>query len=349
MLKVGIIGLGVGEAHIEGYLSHPQCKVIALCDFNEEVYTKAKKKYPQYEIYRDSNDILNNPEIDVVSIASWDNYHYEQIIRGIHSNKHLFIEKPICLFEKEAIDIIKLLQLNPKIQISSNLILRKSERFIDLKKRIENNQLGEISYLMGGYNYGRINKITEGWRGKIDFYSIIYGGGIHLIDLMMWLTQQRIVEVSAFGNKIQTNDTSFKFNDMVISNLKFENKIVGSLSANFGCVFPHFHQFEVYGTKSTFINRKEYAEFYQSRDPKDYNRNKILDDTHGNQYVDFEKIETQYKNTPKGKHIYNFIDAIISDKEQEITKKDIFNALSVCFAIEKASQTGKVEKVNYLY
>ena len=46
-LRVGIIGLGVGENHIEGYRAHPGCKVIALCDFSEEKQAMAQQKYPE--------------------------------------------------------------------------------------------------------------------------------------------------------------------------------------------------------------------------------------------------------------------------------------------------------------
>ena len=45
-LKAGIIGLGVGESHIEGYQAHPQCEVTHLCDLSESKLNEARKKYP---------------------------------------------------------------------------------------------------------------------------------------------------------------------------------------------------------------------------------------------------------------------------------------------------------------
>lgn len=96
MLKAGIIGLGVGEKHIEGYLRHPDCKVVALCDFSDEKLAMARKKYPDMKITNVADEILNDAEIDVVSIASYDNYHYEQIVRAIANNKH-FLWKNLCV------------------------------------------------------------------------------------------------------------------------------------------------------------------------------------------------------------------------------------------------------------
>ena len=87
-LKAGIIGLGVGEKHIEGYQSHPDCEVVALCDFSEVRLNECKEKYPDLKITRNAEEILQNPEIDVVSIASFDNYHYEQVMKAL---KHVVI------------------------------------------------------------------------------------------------------------------------------------------------------------------------------------------------------------------------------------------------------------------
>ena len=349
MLNIGIIGLGVGESHVQGYLAHPGCRVIALCDFDDKIYNIALQKYPDYRITKDANEILNNPEIDVVSIASWDNYHFEQITKGISNNKHLFVEKPVVLFEDEAIEVIKLIKQKSHLKISSNLILRKAERFSELKKMVQEKKLGELSYIMGGYNYGRLNKITEGWRGKIDFYSIVYGGGVHLIDLIMWISGDIITEVSAFGNNIQTLNTDFKYNDLIVSILKFSNGLVGTLSCNFGCVYPHFHQFEVYGTKATFVNDFEFAKIFKCRDSKDFNKNHLLQSAEFKQHENIEHVFTEYKNTHKGEHIYNFIESIIQDKEPDVSLKEIFNTMSVCFAIEKSMKNNSVEKVNYLY
>lgn len=348
MLKAGIIGLGVGEAHIEGYLSHKNCIVTSLCDFNDKVYNKIKKKYPNYKITKNSDEILNDPEIDIVSIASYDNYHYEQIIKGIKNNKHLFIEKPICLFEWQAKDILNALKKKPDIKISSNLIMRRYERFINLKNRIKTGEMGELSHIMGGYNYGRLLKITEGWRGEIDYYSIVHGGGVHIIDLILWLTSDRIIEVYAIGNNIKTKNTKFKYNDMVAALLKFESGMTGVLSCNFGCVYPHFHQLEVYGTKATFINELNNAVLYKSRDTKNYNQNKKIRGNKNDEYTGFQNLNDSYRESKKGDHLKSFIDSILNDSKPEVNQQEIFDVMAVCFAIEKSINSSSVEKVNYL-
>lgn len=332
MLKAGIIGLGVGEAHIVGYEAHPDCKVTALCDLAVEKLTMAREKYPDKFITDTADDILTNPEIDIVSIASFDNFHEEQILSAILHNKHIFVEKPLCLYDYEARKIRSALNEKPHLKMSSNLILRKTPRFIELREMIRQKRFGTLFNIEGDYNYGRLHKIMQGWRGEIPYYSVILGGGVHVIDLIQWLTNDKILEVAAFGNKIASVGTDFRHNDMVSSIVKFESGMIGKISANFGCVYPHFHRLAVYGTQATFMNELPAAKLYETRDP-------LIPPT---------EIETDYPGTHKGDLLRNFVDSILNDEQPEVNVEDVFRAMSVCFAIEKAVKTGKIERVEYI-
>lgn len=326
-LRAGVIGLGVGERHIEGYQSHPHCEVVALCDFSDEKLSMAKTRYPGIRLTKQADEVLQDPEIDVVSIATYDNYHYEQIVQAINHNKHIFVEKPLCLYENEAADIRRLLQGKPLLRMSSNLILRMAPRFRLLKQMITDGKMGKLFYAEGDYNYGRLHKITDGWRGKLDFYSVVYGGGVHIIDLLLWLTGDRVVEVAAYGNNLSSAGSSFRYNDMVVSILKFESGMIAKIAANFGCVFPHFHALSIYGTKATFVNGLKYATLFESRDPAQAGR----------------IIRTSGRARHEGELVYNFVDSILNHSQAEVTEEDIFKTMSVCFAIEKAThQSGSV-------
>lgn len=330
--KAGIIGLGIGEQHIAGYQRHPQCEVVALCDFSDEKLAMAKKKYPQMRLTRDANELLEDPEIDVVSIASYDNFHYEHAQKAINNNKHIFVEKPLCLYEEEAQSIRSLLREKPHLKISCNLILRMCPRFQVVRKMIEEGELGQLFYVEGDYNYGRLPKLTEGWRGKIGFYSVVYGGAVHIIDLLLWLSGDFVVEVSAYGNNIASRDSGFEKNDLVVSILQFSNGIIGKVTANFGCVFPHFHGLSVYGKKATFVNGLDDAMLIESCDRSGGTR----------------KISASYPGVHKGDLIYSFVSSILDSSEAVVTAEDVFKAMSVCFAVEKATLGAGPVKVKYL-
>lgn len=332
ILKAGIIGLGVGEQHIAGYLSHPQCRVVALCDIAEDKLAITGKKHPGVRLTTLAEDLLQDPEIDVVSIASYDDCHFDQIAVGIRHGKHLFVEKPLCLHESELTHIRLLLAEHPVSRLSSNLILRMSPRFRNLKMRIQQGLMGELFSVEGDYNYGRLHKIHQGWRGQLDYYSVFSGGGVHMVDLLLWLTGDRAVEVTAYGNAISSRGSNFRFNDFVSALIKFKSGMVGKVTANFGCVFPHFHNLIVYGTKATFVNGQKNALLYTSRDVD----------------IEPEIISDPYPGMHKGDLIRSFIDSILSGTEPEVSTQDVLDVMSICLAVEKSLKEARAVSINYL-
>lgn len=331
MLKIGIIGLGVGEQHLLAFDAHPDCAVTAICDFDRQKLAEVSARFPKVLTFSEDKHILEDPEIDVVSIASFDQFHCAQVVSALCNGKHVFVEKPICLSAEELEKIKKASLEAPDLLISSNLILRKAPRFRQLRRDIRNNRLGEIYSIEGDYNYGRLHKIISGWRAEAEFHSVVYGGAIHLIDLMLWLSEDAVVEASAFGTGIATKDTSFKFHDAVTAILRFKSGAIGKVAANYSCVFPHFHNLNVYGTKASFVqNHLGGAAIYSSRDPD----------------ISPDLVESAYPGARKGDMIPSFINAVLKGKDPEVTKDEVFRAMEVAIAIENAAGSGAVIKLS---
>src|SRR5690606_36618136 len=78
-VRAGIIGLGVGEQHIAGYRAHPEAEVVALCDVDEAKRAMARERYPGLHVTADPLEVLTAEDIDVVSVASYDDAHFEQV------------------------------------------------------------------------------------------------------------------------------------------------------------------------------------------------------------------------------------------------------------------------------
>lgn len=329
MLRAGVIGLGVGEQHIAGYRAHPECRVVALCDTDPAKRDAARVKYPDLELHADPFELIDRDDIDVVSIASPDDAHYAQIVAAINAGKHLFVEKPLCLRREEFDDIRRRLAARPGVALSSNLILRAAPRFLDLRRRIRQGDLGEVYCLEADYNYGRIHKILSGWRGRIPEYSVMLGGGVHVVDLLLWLTGKRVVEVAAFGNGICTRGTAFRGPDAVLAILRFEDQTMAKVTANFGCVFPHFHRVLVYGTQGTFENGMDHARLWRSRDRE----------------VAPERLDAAYPGAAKGALIPGFVERILRGTPAEVTEEDVMRTMEVCFAIDRAVASGQMTPV----
>lgn len=331
-LRAAVIGLGIGEQHIGGYESHPAVEVTVICDISEEAVEKVYARNPDKKIISDPQEVLESPDIDVVSIASYDDCHYEQTLTALKNGKHVFVEKPFVLRPGEARSIRAALAENPHLKLSSNLILRMSPRFRRVRVMISEGRFGKVYYTEGDYNYGRIHKIIDGWRGKQDYYSVVHSGGVHIIDLMMWLTGDRIKTVKSYGSSIATEGTGFRFFDTVATVMKFESGALGKMTANFGCVMPHFHCLQVYGQKATFTNGQEHGLLYESSDPE----------------VAPLIIDEQYRGVHKGALIYSFIEQILNGSKPEVTADDVFQTMSVCFAIEESAASGKEIEVEYI-
>lgn len=329
--SAGIIGLGVGLRHLEVYSNHPSISFIKACDFDNSKFEDLKKLYEDVDFSQHSDDILNDPSIDIVSIASYDNYHHDHVITALNAKKNVFVEKPLCINEKELINICNTLKKNPDLKITSNFVLRCNPYFQHYKKLIDNNDIGEIYHIEGEYNYGRLNKLTQGWRGDIKDYSVSHGGGVHIIDLLMWLTNEKIKECVSFANNFSTKNSKFQGNDNVVSILKFNNGITSKISSNFSSVTPHHHTLSIYGTKGTIIHTHENSVWYKARD----NKNKQI-------------IQITLNNAYKENMLKNFLEHIVFDKNLLTSFEEITNCMAVSIAIEKSIYSHKIEKVKYI-
>ena len=117
---------------------------------------KLSKKY-DVETYQNENQIYNDKSISLVCICSYDNYHYDQIVKCIKSKKHIFVEKPAVDNLKSAKKFLSLLKRNKSIYFSSNYILQKYPKFLYLKSLIHNNRLVKSIIL-------RVTIIMEDWK-----------------------------------------------------------------------------------------------------------------------------------------------------------------------------------------
>lgn len=329
-LKIGVIGLGVGEQHVIGYQRIPYVEVTDICDIDPSVLKIVGDRNDVPNRHQDYKQITENPNIDVVSIASYDNCHAIQAISAFENGKHVMIEKPLALNRHEAEAILRAQQDSGRF-LSSNLVLRKSPRFQELKNWIAKGYFGEIVTIEGDYLHQILWKLTQGWRGKMEFYCVTYGGGIHMIDLMRWLLDEEIVEVCGMSNKKLTRGSKFNFDDTVTNLLKFKSGTVGRTTSNLGAQRPQIHGLSVYGTEKSFINDTPHAKLF-----------------HGDNSEDIEIVETNYPGIDKFGLLPDFISSIRNGDEPEVSAKDVFRVMDICFACYESLKAKKTVNVDYL-
>jgi len=326
-LSVGVIGLGVGERHVVGYRAIPGVTVKAVCDINPEHLKAVAARQAVPYAYSDWRDIIADAEIDAVSICSYDDAHVEQTVAAFEAGKHVFCEKPIALDAEDLGRVEAAWRASGK-WLSSNLILRQSPRFQAVREMVKAGEFGELFYMEGDYIHEILWKITEGWRGQMDFYCVAYGGGIHLIDLMRWIAGEEVVEVTAMATKKLTRDSAFKYPDTMSVLMRFESDILAKSTTLFGPKRRKFHSLNLYGSKLSFENANGPARLYRGDAPEDE-----------------EPFDIPYPGMEKGDLLPDFVAAIRGNSEPLVSGEDVIRVMRICLAAWQSVESGKAVRL----
>ena len=263
--RCGVSGLGVGEQHALAYRQDARCRLTSLLDVDPAKLRDVSSRFPGATTFNAWENLLDYDQLDILSIASPENVHSDQIVSALEKGWHVFAEKPLCQTREELRAVRRSIEANKKLLLT-NLVLRAAPAFKELRRRIADGELGQVYAFDGDYLYGRLAKITEGWRGQLPYYSVMQGGGVHMIDLMHWCLGEKPASVQTHGNKVCTADTSFRHHDMQSATFLFPSGLLGRITANFGSVVRHQHVVRVFGTKATFISDEAGPRLITGRD-----------------------------------------------------------------------------------
>jgi predicted dehydrogenase len=323
-LGAGVVGLGVGEAHAAAYAASPRAALKCVFDLDREKAEAFVASRPGVTAVSSFEEILADPAVRIVSIASYDDAHGDQILRALEAGKHVFTEKPMCRSFAELDRIRRALAVRPDLFFGVNLVLRAAPLYQWLRREIAAGTFGRIYAFDGDYIYGRLEKITDGWRGRIEDYSVMQGGGVHLVDLMLWLTGERPIAATAVGNGIATQATSFRGLDHVAAHYEFASGMIGRITANFGAVHPHQHVVRIFGTEATFLLDDRGPRLHRGRD----------------RAPDCALIELSPLPDSKGALIPDIVERIIHGKDHVEDARHEFEVMSACFATDESLAQG---------
>lgn len=198
-VKIGLIGAGsISVSHLQAYKNNPNVELVAVCDLNEERAREKAERFGIPNVYTDYNELLANPEVEAVSVCTWNNTHAEISIAALRAGKNVLSEKPLCKTVDEALEVEKTVKETGKF-LQVGYVRRHASNIAVLKKFIDAGDLGEI-YFAKASIVRRLGN-PGGWFSDIERSG---GGplidiGVHVIDLCWYLMGKPKVK-SVSGN-----------------------------------------------------------------------------------------------------------------------------------------------------
>ena len=200
-IKIAVIGCGgISNCHLGGYSRNPNVEIYALCDINRARAEEKAKKYgvPEERVFGDKDKMLAAlPEIDAVSVCTWNNAHAECTIAALNAGKDVLCEKPMAMNAAEAAAMKAAADKSGRL-LMIGFVRRHGNDAALVKDFIDNGWFGDIYYAKA--QYLRRNGNPGGWFGD---KSRSGGGplidlGVHVIDLVRYLVGNP-KPVSAYG------------------------------------------------------------------------------------------------------------------------------------------------------
>lgn len=211
---IGLIGLGYWGKNILRSI-HELGILHTACDSNQDILYERKEQFPLVNYTASYADILNNPDITAIAIASPAITHYEYVKKALLAGKDVFVEKPLALTVREGEDLVRLAEKDNRVLMVGH-ILQYHPAVIRLKELITSGELGKIQYIYSNrLNIGKLR--TE--------ENILWSFAPHDISVMLMLIEEEPLNVSAFGGDYLNRGIY----DTTLTTLDFKNGIKGHI------------------------------------------------------------------------------------------------------------------------
>ena len=190
-MKVAVIGCGTiaNNAHIPSYMNNDTCEIKYFCDILPERAQAAVEKYGCGTAITDYHEILDDPEIEAVSVCTPNKMHSIIANDFLRHGKNVLCEKPAARIYKEALEMQKTQHETGKV-LNIGVVNRFNKAVNKIRSLIQDGELGEIYHV---YVCFRAHRSIPGLGGAFTTKEIAGGGtlidwGVHYLDIAMYCT-----------------------------------------------------------------------------------------------------------------------------------------------------------------
>jgi predicted dehydrogenase len=194
-LRVAVVGYGYwGPNLVRNVIERPEMEFAGLCERDPHRQDAFLARYPGQPVFSDLDDLLADPSLDAVLVATPPHTHHGIVRSSLSAGKHALVEKPLAKTAAEARDLIELAD-------ASGLVLMPGHTFLysppvnKLKELIASGALGEIYFVTSS----RLNL------GKYQADGVVCDLAPHDLSILVYLLDEPIVAVSASGRSVFQN------------------------------------------------------------------------------------------------------------------------------------------------
>ncbi len=203
---IAVVGVGYwGKNLVRNF--HDLGALSVLCDAEGSVEAQCRKQYEHVRFCRDYREVLADPSITAVALATPAVTHYEMTKAALEAGKDVMVEKPLAIDVRHGEAVVKLAQATGRILMVGH-ILRYHPAIVKLQQLIASGALGKIDYLYSNrLNIGKIR--TE--------ENILWSFAPHDISVMLALLNEMPTRVFCQGGEYLNRDVS----DVTLSHFDF--------------------------------------------------------------------------------------------------------------------------------
>lgn len=190
MLNVGVIGCGYwGPNLIRNFSNLKTSKVVACSDLSEDRLNHMKQLYPSLRTTTNFREIVTDPGIDAVVIATPVSSHYAIAAEALEAGKHVFVEKPLAQSVDEGKKLVELAKRKGRVLMVGHTFVYTAA-VNKIKDLIWDGEIGDVYYLATS----RVNLgIFQ------DDINVVWDLAPHDVSIMNYVLNARPLSVSAIG------------------------------------------------------------------------------------------------------------------------------------------------------
>ena len=198
-MKVGIAGYGVvGKTRLSSILKNTSYKITAISENN----SIAREDIPKnIKVFEDYQSLIESSNIDIIFISLPNKFAANATILSLKKGLHVFCEKPPAKTVAELAEVLLVSQKYPDLKLMYGFNHRFHHSVEEAKLIIEENSLGRLVNMRGVYGKSQMISFNQSdWRTRRDESGggILLDQGIHILDLMRYLSGEDFSEIFSF-------------------------------------------------------------------------------------------------------------------------------------------------------